>query len=518
VLKCRYFILIFSAVIMAVALGGCFEELEEVPLSNGGEDLNAPEIVSIHTEDSAITLSWGMVQGASGYRLYRRTVQSEERMLAESSDTFYTDDGLLNGREYFYSVSGVNSEDLEGERSEWVQAIPSAYSISINQGAEYTNSRNTLLTMTAPSTTVLMKISNSSEMSGSNWETFSSNRSWTVEQGDGLKTVYGVFLDENGSESGIISENIYLDTYSAVTDITSTPQTDINIGDIIHFRMDVAESETGGEGYLNIEGYSEDIQLYDNGIAGDTEASDGQYEVDFPSPGSLRGIDLAVTGRFTDRAGNMSPLFEAEGTLSFTDPPEPVELLGATDSTINRITIEWVSYREEDFYSYRIYRDTVSHSESEFEDPRYMIKELFNRDQGSYPDSGLDQARTYYYRIYLVNDLKETAGSNEISASTYDALPTPVTLDSLSSVGTDRVTLTWSINQETDFEEYRIYRDTSPGVTNDPGNLVASINEREINWYDDIGINLTTFEYYYRIYIYDTGGNFSRSNEVTTEP
>jgi hypothetical protein len=399
-----------------------------------------------------------------------------------------------------------------------VEAVPSAYSIVINQGSEYTSSRNVILSLTAPGSTELMKISNSPDLTGADWETFSPARNWIIENGDGAKTVYASFMDENGSESETVSESVTLDTYAAVTGITITPESSVNIGAMIHFRMNVAGNETGGSAYVNIEGYAVDIPLYDNGLSGDSEEADGIYETDFQAPRSLRGIDLTVSGIFTDRAGNLSIPYEAEGTITFTDPPEAVQLTGVSDSTVNRITINWIASEEEDFYSYRIYRDTVSHTEEEFENPLYRIRELFNRDQDSYPDSGLREGKKYFYRIYVVNDLMETAGSNEISANTYDALPEPVTLDPLSSVGDDRVTLTWSINQNTDFREYRVYRDTSPGVTNDPSLLVEVVAEREVNWYDDTGIDLTSNDYYYRIYVYDSGGNFSRSNEVTSAP
>jgi len=515
----RRYAKIFTVILvflLAGILAGCFDSIEDIPRDGGVEGIEAPEIIQVNTGDGSVTLVWSRVDKAEEYYLYRRTVQMDESRIAETADTSYADVNLLNGRDYYYSVAGISGSGLEGSRSEWVQAVPSAYSIVINQGSGYTNSRNVVLTLTAPVTTVLMKISNSAAIEEADWETFRTTRNWILEGGDGSKTVYALFMDENGSESEAVSKTVELDTYAAVSGISITPETGINVGDIIHFRMNVEGNETEGEGYINIEGYPEDIRLYDSGLSGDTAPSDGIYERDFRSPSSLRGIELMVTGRFTDRVGNTSPLFEAEGTLSFTDPPEPVNLIGSIDSTVNRITISWIASEEKNFNMYRIYRDTVSHSEAEFEDPRYRIKELFNPEQDSFPDSGLDEARTYYYRIYVVNDLEESAGSNQISASTYDAIPDPVTLDPLSSVGTDRVTLTWSINQNSDFREYRIYRDTSPGVTNQPSLLVATIGEREIIWYDDTSIDLTINDYYYRIYIYDKSGNYSRSNEVTS--
>jgi hypothetical protein len=122
---------------------------------------------------------------------------------------------------------------------------------------------------------------------------------------------------------------------------------------------------------------------------------------------------------------------------------------------------------------------------------------------------------TYYYRIYVLNDLGEASGSNEIAASTYDAVPIPVTLSEPSAIGSDRLTLEWTINPDSDFSEYRIFRATSPGVTEN-SQLVNTITDREIIWFDDGGLDTGANSYYYRVLVYDLGGQSSRSNEVTT--
>ena len=96
-------------------------------------------------------------------------------------------------------------------------------------------------------------------------------------------------------------------------------------------------------------------------------------------------------------------------------------------------------------------------------------------------------------------------------------MPTAVTLDDPSAVGATRLTLTWSRNPDTDFSQYRIYRSTSPGVT-ETSVLVATIGDQELTWYDDTGIDTVGNTYYYRVLTYDLGGKFSRSNEVTTNP
>ncbi len=497
---------------------GCLEDTEEVSLRIPEEQIEAPNITGIIVEDGTVTVNWNPVSGAEAYTVYRSVLSEEnERLIAETGDTSHTDRGLINGRQYFYSVAGKGSHGLEGERSDWIAAMPSVYSVSVNQGEAYTNSVRARVYLTAPENTVLMMISNDSDFSGAFWETFTPARNWTLQPGDGQKTVYARFQDAEGGISSSVSGSITVDTFCGITAIDISPdQADFNPGDLIHFTMNVEEDESGGTGNILIEDYSEPIGLFDNGRGGDSNAGDGVYECDFRSPLSLRGKDLVVSGEFTDRAQNESPLFDSDETISFTDPPIAVELIGASDSTTSSITIRWVASSEDNFRSYRIYRDEMSHSQQDFESAEYFVDELFNRSQTGYPDTGLKEGIVYYYRIYVVNDMEETAGSNQVSVSTFDAVPEAVVLDTLSSVGTDRATLSWSVNQNSDFSQYRIYRSTSPGVSVDTGTNIATIDVREITWHDDIGIDLSTQNYYYRVFVYDNSGKYSRSNEVST--
>ena len=132
-----------------------------------------------------------------------------------------------------------------------------------------------------------------------------------------------------------------------------------------------------------------------------------------------------------------------------------------------------------------------------------------------FTDSNLDEAQGYYYIVYVVNDLDESAGSNVRLFNTVDLPPAPVVLDPPSSVGVDRLTLTWSVNNDTDFQHYKIYRSSSPGVT-ESDTEVATITDRLTTFFDDSGLDTTANDYYYRVYVYDAAGNSSRSNEVTT--
>lgn len=61
---------------------------------------------------NAVNLTWQAVNGVAGYRIYR-----DDNMIAETVSTTYTDDTVLPGMTYSYSISAYNTDDLESKRS-----------------------------------------------------------------------------------------------------------------------------------------------------------------------------------------------------------------------------------------------------------------------------------------------------------------------------------------------------------------------------------------------------------------
>jgi fibronectin type 3 domain-containing protein len=435
--------------------------------------------------------------------------------VTETADTVYEDTDVQNGRFYYYAVSSVNSKNLEGARSVDIAAAPAVYAIAVNGGAAVTRSRTVTLTLTAPTTTAYVRISNDAAGSTAAWESYARTRTWLLDDSDGSKVVYASFMDGSGARSPVVSSSIDLDRYAMVESVEITPVPRVyQPGATVHFKMRVEGNERGGGAGVSFENYSGSVTLYDGGLGGDVAAGDGIYEADFTFPESIRGTDLAVAGSFVDAAGNEAPVFACPDRLSFTDPPAAVQLLSPADSSTSSITIRWTASTEEHFQSYRIYRSTTA---GVTESPAQFVRELFNQAQTSYPDGSLKEGTRYYYRIFVANDLDETAGSNERACRTFDAAPDPVLLDDPSSVGTNRLTLTWSQSVATDFQDYRIYRSTAPGVTT-TSLLVATITDRERTFYDDAGLDTTSNNYYYRVYVFDASGKNARSNEVTTAP
>ncbi|TET11109.1 T9SS type A sorting domain-containing protein, partial [Candidatus Aerophobetes bacterium] len=129
-----------------------------------------------------------------------------------------------------YSVSVMATDGAGNSASSSISltldnTTPSG-SISINNDATYTNSRTVTLTLSATNATQ-MQFSNDAS-SWSDWEDYSTTKSWTLSSGDGTKTVYVKFKDTAGNISEAFSDDIILDSTPPTASITS-PSADTSV-------------------------------------------------------------------------------------------------------------------------------------------------------------------------------------------------------------------------------------------------------------------------------------------------
>ncbi|MCG2825749.1 MAG: PKD domain-containing protein [Thermoplasmatales archaeon] len=107
------------------------------------------------------------------------------------------------------------------------QTPPTAESIVINNGDEYTNTTTVQLSLSASdSTSGVWKMQFKNELNGtwSNWSIYNTSVSWTLQDLEGEGTVYFRVKDMAGLTSTGISDSIILDkTQPAITKITATP-------------------------------------------------------------------------------------------------------------------------------------------------------------------------------------------------------------------------------------------------------------------------------------------------------
>ncbi|MDP2359758.1 MAG: carboxypeptidase regulatory-like domain-containing protein [bacterium] len=95
---------------------------------------------------------------------------------------------------------------------------------------------------------------------------------------------------------------------------------------------------------------------------------------------------------------------------------------------------------------------------------------------------------------------------------TPSAIP-PVTLNEPTNVTTHGMTLAWTRTEITNFALYRLYRSTTPGVSN-LSTLVYETSSRTSNLFSDTGLSSGT-TYYYRVYLLATDQSESGSNEIS---
>jgi len=172
-----------------------------------------------------INLSWDAVATAVSYKVYRGGIYIDS-----STSTSYSDTGLSSGTTYSYTVTAVNSAGSESGQSNSASATtgslpteeeeggifipppkPKDVFLVINNNEPYTNSRNVILSLSGKNV-YQVAISNDPNFKGAVFEYFHPKRNWTLEEGDGEKTVYAKFRNLSGGVSDVISDSIVLDT------------------------------------------------------------------------------------------------------------------------------------------------------------------------------------------------------------------------------------------------------------------------------------------------------------------
>ncbi|MDH3199213.1 MAG: fibronectin type III domain-containing protein, partial [Candidatus Krumholzibacteria bacterium] len=259
-------------------------------------------------------------------------------------------------------------------------------------------------------------------MTAQPWLDFVTVAPYRLSSGDGPKQVYAQFLDETGNPTHVVSSSIILDTFAEISTLSfacAAACVDVDTiapGGKVHFLIQPTGAELDGFARVFIEGLGETpVIVRDDGRFGDPVAGNGSYEIDYVFPQFFRQSSMRMSAVFVDRAENESPEVEFAGTLYMSDPPAAVTLLqpAATDTT--SITVRWSRSQDTHFARYEVYRDTaptVTPAQS------ILAGQVTNIATTTFQDGGLARGTSYYYRVYVVNDLDERVGSNTLQMST----------------------------------------------------------------------------------------------------
>ncbi len=410
--------------LLALLCVSCETKLEapsfDNPLDPGysGPALPAtPVITSASVGNRLVELSWSVpdTTGIGSFRVYRSSGTSAGYvLLATTAGGSCSDETVSNGEVYLYRVCAVTRDGREGKRCEAVRCTPAPFAVTIDGGRDYATSTNVALSFSAPPGTHSVLLSNNSTFSGATWRSYASSLAWSLEAGDGQKTVWAKFRDQVGLESIAVTDSIILDTRAFITSVGWTPEDSV-LTPGTSINLTLVTGESGGKAWIDIGAVIEDIELLDDGSHGDAVASDGSYERSFVLPPGEEFYGESVTGHFEDEAGNRASPTAAARVMTVAAAPAPVVLISLNaryNTSGSYVEITWSQSNEGDFASYRIYRDLT-----EVTPTSVMVGSISDRSETYFDDTTVSPSTLYRYKVYVVDALGLSTGSNEKSVS-----------------------------------------------------------------------------------------------------
>jgi fibronectin type 3 domain-containing protein len=514
-MKNRLYTHILPALVLIVLGIGCSRFVDsENPVRSLPAAAPAPINLSARIDNGSVTLSWELSDSSAvkRFRLYLTDATGENARLRDTTVGLQfsrTISGLQTNQQYNFVVASVGLTGIEGNRSTPLTITSILVSISINNGSEYTNSRDVTLTLNAPNAATHVMLSESTDLTGAQFEPFQSSKSFRFSNGDGLKHVYARFIFSDGTQTGAaVTDSIRLDTKAEIDSVWFTPASGtLAFGSVITFALKTGE--TGGQASVSFTG-STSITLADDGIAPDATAGDGIYTGRYVVPSDLSVSNGVVTGSFTDAAGNQAAKLTSVQTITISNSPVPVEFTTLAALSSSAVSVGWTPSSNSDFSAYRLYRSTFR----AVSDTSKLVRTVTDKNATILVDTALAENTKYFYRVYVYNAAGNSAQSPLDSATTFvNVAPTAVVL--AASMGdTNTVHLSWSQNTDEDFLLYRLYRSTDTvGTVDITDDLVAIIGAQGTTSYSDTFQGSQT-AYAYRIFVFDKQGKSTGSNKA----
>ena len=244
------------------------------------------------------TLTWAAVDGAVGYKVFRRTESSawSSAPVGTPIGTIYTDTGLTNGTTYYYIVSAVNETGTGAWASSEEDITPTENAplapanVAISPG-----DTQATVTWDLVAGATRYKIIHATSLDGPyNLYSYSSYTSYTVTGLSNGQTYYFWVQADNGS----------LSAYS--TGVSTTPDWPLNTGNITgQVSVDVAGYDELGvkNATVSLQGTDFSVTTEDDGTFTLVNVPFGDYQLVVSAPGmdtviqnvSLTGQTLGVT-------------------------------------------------------------------------------------------------------------------------------------------------------------------------------------------------------------------------------
>ena len=356
--------------------------------------------------DSAISITWSAVVGATHYKLYRSETSggSFDQIGGDIAATDYVDDsGLTANTPYYYQLEACNDNGCSGRSLEVSATTAPAMPLNLTATAQSDDAVS--ITWSAVAGATHYKLYRS-EMSGGAFDQIGRDitaTDYVDDSGLTANTPYYYQL-EACNDNGCSGRS--LETSAATAPPTAPPAaptapdaTPQNAGEIeirwsevaraTHYKL--YRSETSGGSFDQIGGDITGVRYADSDLFADTAY---YYELQACNSGGCSGRSSEVSA------------------TTYPAAPDAPEIPTADTQSDSEIEISWSEVASA--MHYKLYRSTVSGgSYSQIGGDIAAI---------SYRDSGLSVKTAYYYQLEACNSGGCSGRSPEVAASTYGSL------------------------------------------------------------------------------------------------
>jgi fibronectin type 3 domain-containing protein len=440
------------------------------------------------------------------YYVYRGTSPNPAAIIDSIStfdDTLRTYSGLVNGRQYYFRLTAMDTSGNVSGFSNEVNAVP--------MGLVAWFPFNGLLT----------------DSSGNGYST--SNFGTTFQEDRFNSAGRALYFDGTDSvrvnDTGILSgyRNATISYWVNAQNGGTNPRTFskwnvlemLRTGGVISMQYN-AEPQYDGTVFpysawthIVVLKDSTDVRFYVDGVLSNNFTVSGSvfntnaYPLLFGAKGVGSGdmyqgsLDDFRIYNYTMSPASIQSLYTTGG---WPAPAAPANLVAAGGES--QVQIHWNPNGEGDFGKYYIYRGTSPN-------PTTIFDSTSSIDDTLKIYSGLTNYTTYYFRIAARDSFGNlSAYSNEVSGTPIDLTAPSAPLNLATAQADGYIQLSWDANSETDLKRYYIFQDAAPN----PTTLIDSTNGLE-TVKNITAPNFTT--YHYRIAAKDTNGNVSTySNDV----
>ena len=443
-----------------------------------------------------ISLSWtDNSNNETGFKIQRKTGPTGTYATIATTAanlTAYNDTTVTDGRLYYYEVSATNTAGDSAPSNEVNGTTPLAAPSSATATAVSSSQINLTWTNNSASATLnLIERKTTASGTFSQIAQVAANvQSYSDTNGLAPNTKYYYQIrDTNGTIYSAYSNQPSATTFQAAP----APPSNLAITSVLSNKIslswtDNSNNETG----FKIQRKTGPTGTY--ATIATTAANLTAYNDTTVTDGTLYYYEVSAT----NAVGDSAPSNEVSGTTPLATPT------GATATAVSssQINLTWTNNSASATLNLIERKTTVNGTYAQIAQVAANVQ--------SYSDTnGLAPNTKYYYQIRDTNGTIYSAYSNQPSATTFQAAPAPPSNLAITSVLSNKISLSWTDNSNNE-TGFKIQRKTGPTGTY----ATIATTAANVTAYNDTTVTDGTL-YYYEVSATNTAGDSAPSNEVS---